>query len=93
MVFHRQSNAKCIGEHFFPAPQAECTRIRADRSLSLSLRVSLGTLFTDPPLAWVWDQDVGEASSAKPCLGVLGTASPFAPLSQSLGSWWHLHLP
>lgn len=60
------------------------------RQKSLSFHVSLGTLFTDPPLAWAWDQDVGEASSAKPCLGVLGTASPFAPLSQS---WWHLHLP
>lgn len=60
------------------------------RQKPLSPHISLGTLFTDSPLAWVWDRDVGEASSAKPCLGGLGTASSFAPLPQPPGSCWHL---
>lgn len=34
MVFHKQSGAKRRRENFFLAPQAECIRIWADRSLS-----------------------------------------------------------
>ena len=84
MVFHRQSSPKCIGEHFFLAPHAECIWIQADRSLSV-----LASLWGHSSLTFFWPwfgtRMWRVASSVKPCLGGKGTASPSPSLPQSPG--------